>query len=460
MNAFRSLLLIALLAPLAAMVSCAGTTPSEEVTTLQSGAAGHVPSGEVTTLKPDAAGHAPSGEAIMLQPGVPGHPPSGADLQQAVARAATIPGVTIAIPSGEYHLVPQPYLDPTCGNCEDSGRSIPATLGLRITGEGITIRGTNADSVVIHTHAGYGLLFEDCIDCRLEGVTVTGGERDTSGMATDAAIVVRRSSLTIHRCWISENLGDSATVAATVVGIMGICGREDARIRITDCRILRNSWDGIALYRDAEAYIENCIIDGVDSGRGGPNRGGRGVAIGITWNARATVVGNLIRRYWKGIGIFVDAQASVRENVIENLLTWGVALWDAEKGRPYGEIVWNAVYQTGACGISVTRGLAGGREISRVAHNALTLTGRNERYDDPELYCTQEALALHALGPAIAIGPNHFYANREAEDRAGQRDESQAAFHRGIAPLLERLAQRPVLRKSEFLKVYGNPETQ
>jgi hypothetical protein len=150
----------------------------------------------------------------------------------------------------------------------------------------------------------------------------------------------------------------------------------------------------------------------------------------------------------------------VRENVIENLLTWGIALWDADKGRPYGEIVWNAVYQTGACGISVARGLAGGRQISRVAHNALALTGQNERYDDPELYCTQEALALHARGPAIEIGTNRFYANREPGGTPGRQDQSPEAFHRGIAPLLTRLAQRPVLRRSEFMQVYGQPESR
>ncbi len=41
-----------------------------------------------------------------------------------------------------------------CGNCEDPQQPIPATLGLRISGERIVLRGADSDSVCIHTHAG------------------------------------------------------------------------------------------------------------------------------------------------------------------------------------------------------------------------------------------------------------------------------------------------------------------
>ena len=48
--------------------------------------------------------------------------------------------------------------------------------------------------------------------------------------------------------------------------------------------------------------------------------GGRGVGIGVTWNAKAGIRGNLVRRYWKGIGLFVDAEGTVVENIIEDIL--------------------------------------------------------------------------------------------------------------------------------------------
>lgn len=353
---------------------------------------------------------------------------------------------------GDYTLEPETYLDPTCGNCADPHRPVPATLGLRVSGADVTIAGPGADLARLHTRAGYGLLFEDCADCRLSGVTVTGGARDTCGLATDAAIVVRRSRLAIERCRIAGNLGDSATVARTVVGIMGVCGREGAEIRMRDCEVLRNSWDGVALYRDAFAEIRDCVIDGVEYGLGGPARGGRGVAIGVTWNARAEIRGNWIRRYWKGVGLFVDAQAVVSENVIEDVLTWGITLWDAGEGRPYGEITWNAIDRTGACGIAVTRGLSGGRLGSRVTRNALSRTGRNARYDPDSLYCRQCALAIEAATPEMEIARNAFLDNREPGDRPGTMDLEPAAFEETVAPLLERLRRRPALAGSDWLR--------
>lgn len=380
-----------------------------------------------------------------------GSPP---ELIHYLSRARHEPGLVIVLAPGDYHLRALPYLDPTCGNCEDPAQSMPATLGLRVSGERVTIKADPAGSARIHTHSGYGLLVEECEDCRLEGLTVTAGIRDTAGLATDAGIVVRHSSVTISRCEISGNLGDSAVVAQTVSGIMGVCGREGSRIWLENTRILRNSWDGIALYRDAWARIENCVIDGIDGGRPGPACGGRGVAVGVTWNARAEIVGNLIRRYWKGVGLFVDAEATVEGNIIEDMLTWGIALWDAGRGRPYGDIRGNFVYRTGACGISVTRGLEGGRENTRITGNAISLTGQNPKYDDPEYYCTQEALAVHATTPEMVLDSNWFCCNREAGDAAGTRDGSREQFSSATQSLREELSLRPILRESFALREY------
>ncbi len=380
---------------------------------------------------------------------------SVSDLISAVRTAAATPGAVIQLAPGDYHLSPVPYPDPTCGNCQDPATEVPATLGLRVSATGLLLRGSGAERTRIVTHAGYGLLFEDCADCRLEDLTVTGGERDTSGLASDAAIVVRRSALTIARCRIAENTGDSATVARTVVGIMGICGREGSMIDLLDCTIERNSWDGVALYRDAYARIQNCVIDGIDRGAQGPACGGRGVAIGVTWNARADITGNLVRRYWKGIGVFVDGEARVIDNVVEDVLTWGITLWDADRGRPYGEIAWNAVSGTGACGISITRGLAGGRTGSAVQHNAIADTGRNPKYDSGEVYCDQRALAVHAATPDIEISENLCVGNREPGNAPGGADLPEEVFREAVQPLIERLAQRPATAQSDFVKRFS-----
>lgn len=377
-----------------------------------------------------------------------------AAVRQAAAPAADSAAVVIELAPGDYHLAPSDYLDPTCGNCADPARAVPATLGLRIGGSQVTLRGPNPEQVRLFTHAGYGLLFEDCRECRLEGLTVTGGERDTAGLATDAAVVVRRSRLTLERCRLADNIGDSATVARTVVGIMGLCGREGAEITARDCEILRNSWDGVALYRGARARIEDCLIDGVDRGARGPACGGRGVAIGVTWNARAEIVGNLIRRYWKGIGLFVDAEAVVSENVVEDMLTWGISLWDADQGTPFGEITWNAVHRTGACGIAVTRGRPGGRAGSVVRGNAVARSGANPKYDPEDSYCYQRAVAIHARTPDVVIAGNACCENREPGDAPGAEDIDAGEFRRTIGPLLERLGRRPRARASEFYREF------
>ena len=77
-------------------------------------------------------------------------------------------------------------------------------------------------------------------------------------------------------------------------------------------------------------------------------------AVGATWNAQARVENNLVRHYWKGIGVFVDARAEVRGNVLEDLLTWGIAVWDAGKGAPEALVEGNVIRDVGACGIALT----------------------------------------------------------------------------------------------------------
>jgi len=380
-----------------------------------------------------------------------------AELAVAVAQAVDSAGVILELQPGDYHLSATPYVDAACGNCENPDQPVPASLGLRIRGREMVIRGVDRERVRIHTHAGYGLLFEDCLDCRLENVTVTGGIRDTSARATDAAIVVRRSTVSITGCRLADNLGDSAVVAQTVVGIMGVCGREGSDITIRDCEISRNSWDGIALYRDAHATITGCTVDGVDAGRGGPASGGRGVGIGLTWNARADVEANWIRRYWKGVGVFVDAEARVRRNVVEEMRTWGITLWDAGRGTPFAEIVDNAVHRTGACGISVTRGRPGGRTGSRITGNALVRTGGDPRYDADDAYCYQRALAVHERTDGMVIDGNLRFANREAGGKPGRTDLAHAEFRASARGLIERLADEPATRASDFYREFRSP---
>ena len=237
---------------------------------------------------------------------------------------------------------------------------------------------------------------------------------------------------------------------------MGITGREGSVTRITGNRITRNSWDGIALYRGARAVIEGNIIDGMDKAGGQRIGGGRGVGIGVTWDARAEITGNLVTRYWKGIGLFVDAHATVRENIIEDVLTWGIAYWDAGKGKPSGFIRNNVIHRTGACGISLARA-SPGAEPGHLIGNAVLHAGQNPAYDSPDYYCYQCALAEHAVPENFEISGNIFYGNRQAAEDLPDHDLPREEFEREILPLVEALRKHSFLARSKFMEEYGKP---
>lgn len=445
--ASRALAGIAVAALLSWLAGCADDAPED-------GGPGPGPAG-VIHLQPDfALGDAPgSDRPAAASPGA---------LQTALTSLE--PEVRLMLASGRYVLAPSLYEDPSCGNCEDASERVPATLGARIAGSRIVIEGASADSVVIETHAGYGLLFEDCEACVLRGVTVTGGTRDEDGRATSGAIVVRDASVRLEDCGVRDNVGDSAVVAGVVVGIAGIVGREGAELTVERCRIERNSWDGIVLYRDARATIRDNVVDGVDAARGAHVGGGRGVGIGLTWNARAVIEGNLVRHYWKGIGAFVDARAEIRHNVVEDILTWGIAYWAAGEGNPVAFIEKNAVYRTGACGVMLVGRPAAdgageegedGAAPGSFRANAIVQTAGDPRYDSGEPYCTQVPVAVTELPMGFVVDGTILFGNRHPGSEGPVAQLDRAEFEEAIGPLLDGLGGFAAPAESAFVREWG-----
>lgn len=382
----------------------------------------------------------------------PGAPTAPGNLQRALAGVS---GPAILLLEVGHHVVlPASYTDPTCGNCEDAAEAVRATAGLIVSGDGIEIRGVSADSVVIRTNAGYGILFEDCRECALSEITVTGGTRDEDGRATSAAVVARSASLLLQDCRVRDNVGDSATVAQVVVGIAGVAGREGSELRVERCRIERNSWDGIVLYRGARAEIRDNVIDGVDLAVGAQIGGGRGVGIGLTWDAEATIEGNLVRRYWKGIGVFVDARATVRHNIVEDIRTWGIAYWAAGDGRPVAVIEENVVYRTGACGVMLDRASPLDGDPGHLRGNLLVRTNQDPGYDSGQPYCVQRPIARHAVPEGFGVGGNVVHGARQPGDAPREPELGPAEALEAAAPLLQRLVERPALRGSTFLREF------
>lgn len=254
------------------------------------------------------------------------------NLQALINRAQD--GDTLLLGEGMFKAAPQQMIDSLCGNCEVHATPVKATVGFVVRGKRLTIIGTGR-STILSTRAGYGVYFEESDGSILENLAVTGGLRDPDGRATDAAVVARRSRLTVKECALVNN---AARVDTVVVGIGGVFGREGSELFIIGNEIANNGWDGIALYRGATAYITDNVISE-----------GRGAGIGITWDASAIVLRNRISGYWKGIGTFGSSRAVVRDNAVFDNLGWGIIA----TGSSWLEASNNVLYHNGNCGLAI-----------------------------------------------------------------------------------------------------------
>lgn len=244
------------------------------------------------------------------------------DLQNAIDHALS--GDTVFIRAGRYVATPTEFIDPTCGNCppEEFWQDIYATYGFRIANKSLTLRGESRKNTVLETGAGYGVLFENAGTSRLDTVRITGGVRDWDSRATNAAVVARWTNLTLRSVDIVNNTnrweGEGESVVA---GIGGLFGREGASINASSLWIYNNGWDGIALYRGAPEIPNSgarATITKTDI------EYGRGVGIGVTWDAQADITNTRISHYWKGVGSFGSSRVSLRNSVVRDQIGWGV----------------------------------------------------------------------------------------------------------------------------------------
>ncbi len=250
---------------------------------------------------------------------------------------------TVFIKSGSYQSNSFAFPETLCGNCENHITSVSASRGFLIENKGLNIVGAGADSTVLITNAGYGVLFLRSYGSKISNLKITGGVRDLDGNATNAAVVVKWGSVAVEQCLIADNTNRPESV---VVGIGGVMGREGAELFINNNRIENNTWDGIALYRGATAYIADNIING-----------GRGAGIGITWDATAVIVRNRISNYWKGIGSFGDSRVICSNNIVRDNLGWGIIA----TGTSYMDATNNIVYNNGNCGMAIWSDECSGR---------------------------------------------------------------------------------------------------
>jgi hypothetical protein len=372
----------------------------------------------------------------------------GAELQDNVLKYVG-PG-TILLDAGTYDLSRVVETDTSCATClGDEVKSVQPvfTRGLRVSGKGIIVRGAGAERTLLSTGAGVGVLFDGCDDCTLEGVTVTGGERDTDRRALDAAVVVRNGHVTLKQCVLKDNLGKDDVVLRTVVGICGVAVREGGVARIEGCRIERNSWDGIAVLRGASAVIEGNLVDGVDRAPMQSVGGGRTTGVDVAWDGEATLHGNLIRRSDTGVSMSGDAKVVMSENVVEDVGSFAVGVRSGDVGRPSVDIEANAFFRVAGCGIVVRAPAPLGGDVLRIVDNAFALTGVSG------VAGACMPTAIDAPSQATISG-NAFHANKEIGGTPGRNDVDTESWNRAVTPLLVRLHAWPVLADSQFVQAF------
>ena len=269
------------------------------------------------------------------------------DLQHAFEIAHS--GDTLYVAAGQYEAQPQEFIEETCGNCQEHRTTVKATRGFLISGKQLRVVGDKDGGSVLITHAGYGLLVLDSRGTVIENLTITGGQRDADGSATDAAIVVKHGTVKLHNCTLRDN---TEFFDSTIVGIGGVMIRENSEVWLTRCRIINNSWDGIALYRGATAMITDCVVDS-----------GRGAGIGVTWDGVATCLRNEISHYWKGLGSFGTATVVARNNLVRDNLGWGIIT----SGESSMIAENNTVVRNGNCGIAIWNAGTRGRIVNNIS---------------------------------------------------------------------------------------------
>ena len=310
------------------------------------------------------------------------------DFQTAIDKASD--NDTIRIAPGIFQAKSVPFPETLCGNCENHITQVEATRGFLIRNKSLVIIGSGPDSTTLITNAGYGILFIDSQNSTITGVKITGGKRDLDSNATDAAIVVRNSRVTVTGCLIADNTDRPEEV---VVGIGGVFGREGAELYIINNKIFNNSWDGIALYRGATAVIADNEING-----------GRGAGIGITWDAAAQVYRNTISNYWKGIGAFGASRAIVSNNLVKDNLGWGIIA----TGSAYMDVTNNVVANNGNCGLAIWSDEC----LGRFSNNIVIDNGWRD-----EWVCPRVGFWNYGYIKNFIISHNNIFNNKEGEYR-------------------------------------------
>ena len=89
---------------------------------------------------------------------------------------------------------------------------------------------------------------------------------------------------------------------------------------------------------------------------------GRGVGIGVTWDATCIAYRNVVSGYWKGIGAFGTSNVVAHNNAVMDNLGWGIIA----TGEAFMDIANNIVNHNGNCGVAPWSTGCRGRIINNI----------------------------------------------------------------------------------------------
>jgi Right handed beta helix region len=348
------------------------------------------------------SGRAPSGRIIEVS--------TAAQLLDALHQPLN--NVTLRLAPGTYEL---------------PATAQPDTVGVRLSGHGIRLTGTDVDNTIIVTHSAL-LSFKDCVDCAVDHLTieVAGGY---------GVISVTNSSAQVTDCVVRAGIvGARASLLTLEHNEISICAR------------------GIELCDDAHAIIRSNLVEGPADTIPVPHLS----AVQVGCDAQAIIERNRLRQTVYGILILDDANAVARFNVIEQVAYWGITC-QSRKTRIRATVESNVVYQCVGSGIviDVWPPTTSSKTLGRVSKNIVVRTGYYRH-----LTASGAIARLHVPGEFV-IRDNTCYDNAPSTD-ALDHDVSREAFWRARRSWTRTYRNTPVgvdgrhkFYESAFLTRYG-----
>ena len=349
--------------------------------------------------------------------------------------------VNIVLAPGEYRLI-----DDSDDNEDEEDSADQAEAIMTISGENVNLSAEEAGTVTIVLESERMLRFSSCRDCSLRNlnfvINPVGNSADTTTfiVVQESEVALLSSEIVLAEVPDSLDESNSAIVHAISVG-------ESGRATISGNQFRAFNGNVISLYNNARVKIRDNLIRG--AGPEAQRARGQGMAILMSDNSTGQVKNNLITHCYKGIGIRDNADGIVKDNVIEDMSTWGIAFWQTGEQAPVALIQHNVIFRTGACGamIGVTDFEDG---IGLFNDNLVVMTGQDERLDAADLFCYQTAIALHAVPDGFEMSGNTRYANRRGADAGPDHDVEGEVFEASLSDFCEFFLRKDIIAQHSF----------